>query len=348
MNEKLIEKLKDVMDNHALVLSMVKHSEEILKSIIDEFETKEEKEVETKKEVIEANGEVIEANSEVTEANGEVAEANGEVAEVEEEVENPQETVEENVRLLSDLDDGKWPLAVIESAIVKNDRDKWVRSNLIASNYVNAEEPILDYGCGEGHLTIVLNNMDKLTYGYDIANHECWSSFKSSHKYQSSDNKFIDYDVVRGMKFKSIIMHDVIDHVIGCSAKELIESVHGLLEDDGKLYVSTHPFSSINGGHLYEEDNRAFLHLLLDDEQLEKFDKYLPNIKITRPQSQYNKIFDGKFKIEHKELITGKLDKWVLDNIFDKICDRWYETIQKEQVKKILEIIKINYTLTKM
>lgn len=316
MNEKLIEKLKEIVENHIIILNTIKNSDELLKSVLDELEIPQQ--------IFNV------ADEKVTDED---------IVDVE--LENVVDNIFDNI------DYEHWPLAIVESAIVKNEKDKWVRSNLLACGYVDAKTPILDYGCGEGHLTVVLNNMDKLTYGYDIKEYECWSNFKSSHGRPSASNKFLDLETISDMKFKSIIMHDVADHVVGCSAKELVDKAYDLLDDDGKLYLSVHPFSGINGGHLYEEDNRAFLHLLLDDDKLNKFKKYLPNIKVIRPQAQYNQIIGDRFEIEHKELITNKLDQWVIDNIFDNICDRWYKTIPKDQVKKILEIIKINYVLSK-
>jgi 2-polyprenyl-3-methyl-5-hydroxy-6-metoxy-1,4-benzoquinol methylase len=235
-----------------------------------------------------------------------------------------------------------WPLATVSSNIVSTDRDKWVRANLIAPDYIKVAEPILDYGCGEGHLVVVLNNRKKLTYGYDIRKNKMWSGFKTS------SDKFLDSESLSDQKFKSIIMYDVIDHVVEVSAVEMLENVHDLLDDDGRLYISAHPFSSSHGGHLYQEENKAYIHLLLDDEELSKYQCYIPNIKITRPQAQYNKLFGEKFKIVKKELVTNRLDKWIVDNILGEVHDRWYKNVDIEQVKKILEISKINYELEKI
>ena len=251
-------------------------------------------------------------------------------------------------RSLAMIDDRYWPLAITESNTIKTERSKWIRANLIASGFPNIQSPVLDFGCGEGHLTMILRNKNLETHGYDTQPLESWKRYFDDPELELEHAFFSSAGQLTDRKYKSIIMYDVIDHVVHDSVVDVLGLAHRLLEDDGRLYVSAHPFSGINGGHIYGEHNKAYLHMLLSDEELEKCEGYIPNIKCVRPNAQYQKFFADKFNIENKEVITNNLDKWVTDNIFDLICTKWYRNTPREQVKKILEITRINYTLSKI
>lgn len=244
--------------------------------------------------------------------------------------------------------DKNWPLAVTESNLIKNERSKWVRANLISSSMGDIQEPILDFGCGDGHLTMIIKNKEKTVYGYDHVYRPSWEKFFDEPEIELKSTFINDLDELSDIKFGSIIMYDVIDHIERDSVTDVLDKVHSMLKDDGRLYISAHPFSSINGGHIYEEHNKAYLHMLLPDDELEKCAGYVPNIKVVRPNAQYQKFFAGRFNIEDKELVVNELDKWVVDNILDPIYVRWYRNASREQVKKILEINRINYVLSKI
>lgn len=122
----------------------------------------------------------------------------------------------------------------------------------------------LDFGCGEGHVSWMMRNVNdiQLSAGYDVD--EQWSKVSMhSPDFLSSDldkvRQFAPYDV--------ILLHDVIDHVR--QPIEILKLVRELLHPGGEVKVRVHPWSSRSGAHHYRHWNKAWAHLLLSAEEME-------------------------------------------------------------------------------
>lgn len=256
----------------------------------------------------------------------------------------PPKPTEAKRELSVDIHDPDWPIALPESVIVRSDSQKWARANTILTKFEKIKGPVLDFGCGEGHTTISLRDLGSDATGYDIKDHESWVSL-------SSDGVFTtDWDIIQDKgPFQSVLFHDVVDHVENESIEDVMQKINSVLVDNGRVYVMAHPYSSRHGGHLYEVENKAYLHMLLDDDKIKEiYPDIPPNQKIVKPQGNYQRFFTGSFTIEHKKVIPQSIEPWILTNLLPEIKERWYQDLQPEQVEKILQIGGIYYTLRKL
>lgn len=248
-------------------------------------------------------------------------------------------------RLPVPMDDPNWPVALPTGAIVANDSQKWARANTIFTKFETFRGKTLDFGCGEGHTTVALHDQNIQVVGYDNQVYENWV------KISSSDELFTaDWDtIVRDGPYDSILLHDVLDHVEGEEVEEALEKVDSVLAEKGRVYVMTHPYSSRHGGHLYTTTNKAYLHLLLDDEDIaQNFPDAPPNQQIVKPQGQYQKYLTSRFTILDKKVIPQTVEPWVITNLLPAIKERWYGDLEKSKIEKILKIGGIYYTLEKL
>ncbi len=189
----------------------------------------------------------------------------------------------------------RWPYAVDPLLIAdpNSEDDKISRAHGILSIVVT--EPIngkfLDFGCGEGHVVSEVAKKAPLAFGYDIVKHDSWDRFNPvSNQFFSN----VWHKVVDKGPYDTVLIYDVLDHLKDEAevVKEL-KNIRSVLSDKGKVFVRCHPFCSRHGTHLYQSVNRAYLHLCLDNEALDKLGyKYLHTIKIIHPLQTYKSWFD--------------------------------------------------------
>jgi 2-polyprenyl-3-methyl-5-hydroxy-6-metoxy-1,4-benzoquinol methylase len=255
-----------------------------------------------------------------------------------------QKPQEEPRKITVSIDDPEWPAAIPESAIVKTEPQKWARANTVLTKFEKMRGPVLDFGCGEGHITATLNEQDIKTLGYDINPNDLWDKIGEFKQFTTEWES-----VVEQGPYSSILLHDVIDHVEKESVSEILAKISDVLEENGRVYIMAHPFSSRHGGHLYEKNNLAYLHMIISDaERASNYPDAPPNQKITKPQGQYSKLLTEKFTIVNKKVIPQQLEPWVLANLLPEIKEVWYPKLDIERVEKILEIGGIYYTLEKL
>lgn len=195
----------------------------------------------------------------------------------------------------------KWPHAVDPLLIAdpNSEDDKISRAHGILMLVVT--EPItgkfLDFGCGEGHVVAEVVKKNNLSVGYDIVDQN-WTRFPSKN------NMIMTTDwqkVVDNGPYSHVLIYDVLDHLK--DEEEVVESlkkVKTVLAPEAKLFVRCHPFCSRHGTHLYNSVNRAYLHLCLDEETLNKlgYTGYLHTIKVIHPLQTYKEWFTrGGFNV---------------------------------------------------
>ena len=258
---------------------------------------------------------------------------------------SPKKPKKTKRRLPVDIDDPNWPAALPSGVIVNNNPKKWVRANTIFTKFETFKGPVLDFGCGEGHTTITLHDQNLESVGYDREANESWA------KISSSDGIFTDdWEAVKEKgPYESVLLHDVLDHIEGEEIEDALKKIASVMTDNGRVYVMAHPFSSRHGGHLYYHENKAYLHLLLDDDDIaENFPGTPFNQQIVKPQGQYQKYITDQFTIVNKKVIPQAIEPWVCTNLLPAIKDRWFETLDISKVEKILQIGGIYYTLEKL
>jgi hypothetical protein len=155
----------------------------------------------------------------------------------------------------------------------------------------------LDFGCGEGHLARFVSDEASVSVGYDIVK-------SGSLPWESEDERFLlttDADKVSSMgPYDVILLYDVLDHV-SVEMSEVLRSAGGFLSDDGVIIVRCHPWSSRHGGHVYRKINRAFVHLVLTNEEMSSLGAETPDSqRIILPIQVYENAIKASGLSKHK------------------------------------------------
>lgn len=205
------------------------------------------------------------------------------------------------------LESDDWPEAVLDFQIVdesseeeKNDRAEGIVDILIEEELENKK--FLDFGCGEGHIAKYASTQ-KTTYsvGYDINKNP-----KSKLNWEIEENNYMlttDFEKVKQKApYDIILIYDVLDHAD--DPVEILNLAKSVLEEKGKIYLRTHPWCGRHGGHLYRQKNKAFVHVVFSDNELEKLGLFYEekNNKIIRPILNYIEMINkSELKIESNE-----------------------------------------------
>lgn len=214
--------------------------------------------------------------------------------------------------LLSD----RWPEAVNphlicspESVADKQERGRGILELNIQEDMQNSR--FLDFGCGEGYCAMLSTDYGTtMSVGYDIKPNNTWSGFAQKPNLLLTS----DFSAVRANgPYDTILIFDVLDHVIAQDPSTLLSMAREVLTDKGKIYMRTHPFTSRHATHLYHELNKAYVHLVFTPQELKlilpesKYEE--PNIGVTTPIVTYESYIKAAgLKIQHRRDIVEKLE----------------------------------------
>ena len=222
------------------------------------------------------------------------------------------------------LKSDNWPEAVLSFQIAdeKSETDKSERAEGIVDILLPDLKDIkfLDFGCGEGHVAKYCSEISTLSVGYDIVTPP--SSF---FKWEEADDKLFlttNFEKVKEQgPYDVILLYDVLDHcktsVTTChdSMVEVLSRVKSVLSPEGKVYLRCHPWCSRHGGHLYRKLNKAYVHLIFSEEELNSLGLDIDfTHRVLFPLMTYNKA------IEYAGLITTpeSIDRQDLEDFFSK------------------------------
>lgn len=212
-----------------------------------------------------------------------------------------------------------WPEAVLDFQIVdqdseeeKMDRAEGIIDILIQEDLDNKK--FLDFGCGEGHMAKYASKQSKISVGYDIKVPE-----KTSFNWDGLDQNFLlttDFKkVIQNGPYDIIVLYDVLDHAEE-SFEDVFDKVKSVLSDEGKIYLRCHPWSSRHGSHLYRKINKAFIHLVLSEQEIKNlgFD-FEFNKKIIYPLVSYeSSIQRSGLKLLNRETETQEVELFFEEN----------------------------------
>lgn len=224
-----------------------------------------------------------------------------------------------------------FPEAVDPSLIcdLSNEEEKIERATNIVEIYIEEfleNKSFLDFGCGEGHVALAsLEKATKLSKGYDINPNAFSKSIVETNPNLLTNN----WEDIAKEKYDVILMYDVFDHIEKEDEVEVMKKLKSILAPDGKIYARMHPFVSRHANHYYHTLNKAFVHLIFTDEELEKITGKKPDVHVNKvfyPYRQYGEVFKkANIKTISSNTIENEVEPYFKDNkmITDRIVKRF-------------------------
>jgi hypothetical protein len=120
--------------------------------------------------------------------------------------------------------------------------------------------------------------------------------------------------------------------------QSVLNKARRLLADKGRIYVRCHPFTSRHATHLYQQCNKAFLHLLTTEE--ERSELGLKSMTHHQEAIRYEDEFSS----------AGLDTLWTRREILDHVEDFYFETFGKRLPagsRELMRIQFVDFTLTK-
>jgi len=217
---------------------------------------------------------------------------------------------EETQKLLNLLQGKDWPEAVPQFLICEdNENDKMERAEGIL-DYIgdNLEgKKILDFGCGEGHVSFKAADTASFAIGYDIIE-PILANNRNNCVLTNDFNK-----VVENGPYDLILVYDVLDH---CQDPvEALKQIKSVSNFDTKIFVRCHSWMSRHGGHLYKQLNKAWVHLFFSEEDFVKM-----GIKTEFVQKYYLPLITQKkwFESAGLKMISSDAIKTSVEAFFRK------------------------------
>ena len=229
------------------------------------------------------------------------------------------------------LDDPSFPNAVDQTLICdpSNEEEKTERATSLIEVYVDElleGKSFLDFGCGEGHAALAaLEKNPKISIGYDIEK----NVFKKEIVEKTPNLLTTNWDEVAKNKYDVILFYDVLDHTKNESSLSVLEKIKSVLAPEGKIYARMHPYVSRHSTHYYHTANKAFLHLIFTDEELESIYGKKPDCptnKVFYPIRTYTDLFNkANLTVLSKNIIENEVEDFFKNNkvIADKIIKRF-------------------------
>jgi 2-polyprenyl-3-methyl-5-hydroxy-6-metoxy-1,4-benzoquinol methylase len=207
------------------------------------------------------------------------------------------------------LMDDKWSKAIPDKLIcdINSEEDKNLRADEIVLSMVTVMlegKKVLDFGCGQGHiLKRMAQEKVNLAIGYDLV-------ASGPFEWEKDEQTLLTTSwekVVQSGPYDVILVYDVLDHVTNQSPIEALKLIRSVATTATKIYVRCHPWCGTHGGHLYTEINKAYIHLVFSDSELQELGYTpIPTAKVIRPQSTYTKwAKEAGFSDEIKYVIVA-------------------------------------------
>lgn len=244
-----------------------------------------------------------------------------------------------------------WPQAVDEEQILGNDEKIEIAlatlTSLITCDIEN--KSILDLKCEDGMCCYLTTNnfYAKKSVGYDTVEHD-WSSLKQDNVILTTN-----WDVVKeNGPYDIIYANDLLDH--SNDFDKILENIKEIKTESCRIFIRCHPWVSRHGAHLHSQINKAYVHLVFSEEELQsmgyKTNKFTH--RLLDPISSYRNLFQkyGYSIISQQPLITT-VEPFFYTNerVMRRIKEKW-QTMSgysdgKTFPRDFMEIEAVDFTL---
>jgi len=215
----------------------------------------------------------------------------------------------------------QWPAAVPPGLICQDtESDKLDRATSILEITVGqglTNRKLLDFGCGEGHVSIKASEIASKVVGYDLVS-------SGNQSWESDSDKLLlttDFSKVQAnAPFDFVLLHDVLDH--SDSPVDLLKQVATVCGPLTRVYVRCHPLTSRHGGHLYNKLNKAWAGLIFTPNELatigvgsiaEPYKVDAPQ-KVLFPVNTYKQWFAAAgFSVVSEDATVGDVERFFSD-----------------------------------
>lgn len=215
-----------------------------------------------------------------------------------------------------------WPAAVPADTVCdpNSAQDKQERAEGILADMTSVQDlAFLDYGCGEGHVTIEAAKTARLAVGYDP---------KGSWGTNDAKNLRFTREITKVKAwgpYDVILAWDVLDH---CDKPvEELKNMNAFRKGNGPVYIRCHPWTSRHATHLYHDINKAYMHLIFSEKELLTLGyKGLKTAKITRPIETYREWFrQAGFTIKTERPSRVQIDEFFVKEplVFQRLKQHW-------------------------
>ena len=228
----------------------------------------------------------------------------------------------------NELEKPTWNEAFDQDCIcqIDNDNDWQSRAEHIANVIIEEifdDINFLDFGCGYGHVANYVSQQGVgLSVGFDIQKDARWSKFQNPKLSLTTSIE----EVKNKSPYDVILLYDVLDHLAG-NPIETLKLLLEILAPKGRIYVRCHPFCSRHGTHLFQQKNKAYLHLILDDVELMRLGGWHneQTLKVIYPQATYKEWFmDAGFKVIKENITRAKIEDLFFSPILKQRILRHY------------------------
>lgn len=212
-----------------------------------------------------------------------------------------------------------WPVAIDGAFLVdrSSTEERGRRAHAILDTFLDhslAGTRFLHYHCSDGDVVAEAARRGAAALGYNT---------------QAADDQALlvnDRALVaaRG-PYDAVLLFDVLDHLMDEEPEALLRRLAGLLTSQGRICVRCHPWSARHATHLFHRLNKAYLHLIFDDEELSLLGlQNLPTRRIIHPLATYGAWFKAAgLQVVDSYVAKQRVEVFFVEHYAQTIAAHW-------------------------
>lgn len=125
--------------------------------------------------------------------------------------------------------------------------------------------------------------------------------------------------------YDAILLFDVLDHLMDEEPEALLRRLAGLLAEQGRLGVRCHPWSARHATHLFHQLNKAYAHLIFNDEELALLGvRNLPTRRVIHPLATYAAWFKAAgLRVAEMYVSKQRVEMFFVEHYAQAILAHW-------------------------